>query len=77
MSGENERYVTWYALGIIISVLVIGIGWAVASSASANDRIEKHIVAQQSLNDAVIQMQANIANMQKTLDRVANKLNVN
>ncbi len=42
----------------------------------ANERLEKHVQAQQQLNDAVIKMGANQENMQKTLDKIANKLNV-
>lgn len=72
----GERFVTWQALGIIISVLVVGIGWALLSAQQVNAKLEKHTEAQQQLNDTVIRLDQNMVNVQKTLDKIAAKLNV-
>ena len=72
----TERYVTWQVFSLIISVLIVGIGWAFVATAQTNDRIEKHIQAQQELNDSVIRLVTQQETMQKTLDKIAAKLNV-
>lgn len=72
----GEKFVTWQAFGLIVTVLVVGIGWALAAAAQSNQRIEKYVEAQQQLNAAVIKMETNQGNMQKTLDKIADKLNV-
>jgi Tfp pilus assembly protein PilO len=72
----TEKYVTWQVFGLILTVLVVGLGWAFVAVAQINDRVEKHIAAQQQLNDAVVRLVTNQENMQKTLDKIASKLNV-
>ena len=84
----GEKFVTWQAFGIVMSIVAIGLGWALVSvqqvdarSQKRDDDMQAQIVQyrnfQQSLNDLVIRIEANQDNMQKTLDKIALKLNVN
>jgi cell division protein FtsL len=72
----GEKFVTWQALGIIMSIVALGIGWALLSSQQVSAKLEKHVEAQQALNDAVIRLVAQQEQVQRTLDKIANKLDV-
>lgn len=83
----GEKFVTWQALGLILSILIIGIGWALVSAQQADARSQKRdddlkiqiqafVVSQQGTSDSVIRLVTQQEAMQKTLDRIASKLNV-
>lgn len=83
----GEKFVTWQAFGIITTVLTIGIGWSLVATQQADARSQKrdeeiavqvrnYTLQQQSINDTVIRLVAQQENMLKTLDKIAEKLNV-
>jgi uncharacterized membrane protein (DUF4010 family) len=72
----TEKYVTWQAYGATMTIIVIGIGWALLSSQQVDAKLERHAEAQQQLNDAVVRLVNQQENMTKTLDKIASKLNV-
>lgn len=83
----GEKFVTWQAFGIITTMLTIGIGWSLVATQQADARSQKrdedissqvkaYTSQQQVINDSVIRVIAQQENMLKTLDKIANKLNV-
>lgn len=72
----TEKYVTWQAFGIVMTIVAIGIGWALVATAQSSAKLEKHVEAQQQLNDSVIRLAAQQESMKETLDKIASKLNV-
>jgi hypothetical protein len=72
----GEKFVTWQALGIILTIVAIGISWALVAAGQVRAELSEHVKAQQSLNDSVIRLVTQQESMQKTLEKIANKLDV-
>lgn len=84
----GEKFVTWQAYGITLTIITIGLGWALvatqqadARSVKRDDELQAQITAftnqQRTLNDAVIRLVSQQENLLKTVDKIADKLNVN